>query len=564
MIFKRVVVSLLFVVSLLLEAHVLAAEPARVAIIPFKMNSERDLSFLRDGVFDMLLSRLSWGNRVVVIERELVDGVVSKIKGAIDERAARDIGNSLNADYVLFGSLTIFGESVSIDAKMVDVSGASPPVAVFNQGKGMDSVIPQIDMFASDINARVFGRLLPAQQAAQQPPEAAAAKAPPRGEDIYGHPEKLLGEGGGYDYGEVMQSTGLNPDFIVESSASSGGSFWKSRSFKENIRGLSMGDVDGDGNQEAIFVSENKVFVYRNIDTQFMKVKEFTGEPSHNFLGVDVADINRNGKAEIFVTSLNTTRNSLESFVLEWENNDFRVLSDKNNWYYRVQRFSGPGRIDRILLGQKRGISEPFVGGVHELGWQGGGYEPVRQIDLPRGINVYSFAMGNLFNDGNEMILAFNEDDYLEILTGSGSSEWKSDEPYGGSLNYFDIQGQAGGTAEKDRVFLTQRIFLTDLDQDGNTEVIVVQNQAGSGRVFKRFRHFTSSQIASLSWNGLGLAVNWRTRKIHGYVSDFAIGDFDNDGQDELVAAVVSNRGASFLAEAKSSIISYDLAAPKT
>jgi hypothetical protein len=62
-----------------------------------------------------------------------------------------------------------------------------------------------------------------------------------------------------------------------------------------------------------------------------------------------------------------------------------------------------------------------------------------------------------------------------------------------------------------------------------------------------------------LSWDGLGLAENWRTRKISGYVSDFAIADFDNDNQDELVIAVVMNKGVSVISKAKSTIIGYDL-----
>jgi hypothetical protein len=66
-----------------------------------------------------------------------------------------------------------------------------------------------------------------------------------------------------------------------------------------------------------------------------------------------------------------------------------------------------------------------------------------------------------------------------------------------------------------------------------------------------------------LSWDGLGLALNWKTRKIHGYVSDFAIADFDNDGEEEIVAAVVMSKGASFVVKPKSAIISYDLTIPE-
>jgi len=45
----------------------------------------------------------------------------------------------------------------------------------------------------------------------------------------------------------------------------------------------------------------------------------------------------------------------------------------------------------------------------------------------------------------------------------------------------------------------------------------------------------------------------------NGYIRDFAIGDFDNDGEDEIVAAVISKSGSIIGTHPKSSVISYDL-----
>jgi len=101
------------------------AKMYRVAIIPFKINAEKDMTFLKDGVIDMLSSRLSSGENVEVIGRQETEEVVKTIEGILNEVKAREVGVKLEADYVLFGSLTIFGDSVSIDSKMVDVAGNS-------------------------------------------------------------------------------------------------------------------------------------------------------------------------------------------------------------------------------------------------------------------------------------------------------------------------------------------------------------------------------------------------------------------------------------------------------
>ena len=49
-----------------------------------------------------------------------------------------------------------------------------------------------------------------------------------------------------------------------------------------------------------------------------------------------------------------------------------------------------------------------------------------------------------------------------------------------------------------------------------------------------------------------------------GYIQDYNVGDFDNDGQDELIAALVLNEGKVVLvAEPKSTIIAYELSSPQ-
>ena len=73
------------------------------------------------------------------------------------------------------------------------------------------------------------------------------------------------------------------------------------------------------------------------------------------------------------------------------------------------------------------------------------------------------------------------------------------------------------------------RILIQDINKDGKNDVITAKNHRLSELL--SYRHFTHGEIEIRSWDGIGLAVLWRTRKLSGYISDFAIGDFDNDGQ---------------------------------
>jgi len=525
------------------------AKPLQVAVVPFKINAQEDLSFLRDGIVDMLVSRLSWGDKVTVVSRQKTAKVLEAESGLLNEGKAKEIGTKLGVDYVLFGSLTVFGQSVSMDAKMVDVSGTRPPLAFFNQSQGMDEVIPNINLFAQEINEKVFGR----KTAIRSLPETRPSESP----SIHAHPERQLA-GGLVEQGSKQ---GDFSPFVVDQGPGKASGFWKSRSYKVEIKGLALGDVDGDEKTETILISNHKILVYRSENRRFQKIKEITVKSHKQLVAVDVADIKKDGRAEIFVTCLNTSSMRLESFVLEWNGKDFEHIAKKENWYFRVLVHLERGH---ILLGQKRGVADLFLPGVYELAWSSGEYVSINEFNLPKGGTVFGFALGDVMNDGSETTMVLDEQDYLRILTPSGKTEWKSDEQYGGSENYLADHFKASSEerekekGEEKRFYIPQRIFLADLNQDGQNEMVLVKNQATTGRLFKRFRRYTSTRFESLIWNGLGMAQNWHTRKVSGYCSDYVLGDFDNDGKPELVAAVVSKRG-SVIQKAKSSIISYNL-----
>jgi TolB-like protein len=559
---KTILLIVLAALAVMSGAALWADEPSKVAIVPFKINADKDLSFLQDGIVDMLSSRLSWDNKVIVIQQEATEQALKSVGGSMNEKSARTLGAGLGADYVLFGSLTIFGESVSMDAKMIDVQELKPPVSIFNQGQGMDAVIPKVNAFASDINEKVFGRTSTTVQPKRKAAPVPAAKAQPS-PNIYAHPEKLLGQPGATQRSGGTTTSGLNPNFVVVQGSQEAATYWKSRNIDKYLKSMAIGDVDGDGQQETVLIGQTVLFIYRKAEGRFIKVKEIEGNASNHYITVEVADVNENGIAEIFVNNMHSARDTLESFVLEWNGADFVSIVEKENWYYRVLDLPGRGP---IVVGQKRGVRNAFLPGIHELAWLEGRYQSVSKLGVPRDLNVFWFTTGDIMNNGDESILMFDERDYLRIVGASGSKEWKSSEKYGGSLNFIDTAPDEYTThkdEDRDRIYVGQRIFLKDLNRDGKLEVLVAKNQGATSRVFKRLRHYSSCEIVNLSWDGIGLGVNWKTRKIQSYVSDFAVADFDNDGEDEMVAVAVMKKGASLLLNAKSAIISYDLASPE-
>lgn len=544
-ILRLVFSGLVIITAFMCNPGIAAAAPKRVAVLPFKINAEKDLSFLRDGIVDMLISRLAWEDKVVVLSREETARVLKTDAAAITEGGAREIGTRLGVDHVLFGSLTVFGNSVSIDAKMVDVSGSKPPLTFFNQSQQMDQVIPDINLFATDINEKIFGRAMPARQAHGQ------TQTSPGPSDLRAHPEKMLADGfGGMDE-EQPQRAAPGPAFMASREArSQSTNFWKSQSLKERIIGVAIGDVDRDGKMETVIITPHTVEVYRFEQKRFFKINTIAEHKLDNFIGVDVADINGNGYPEIFVSSLNPHRNMVSSFVLEFNGQTYVEITKNSHWYYRVVEHPARGR---ILLGQRHATQNPFSGAIFEMIWNNSGYEPANQVLRSNRANAMGFALGNAMNDSAEVDVVFDNLDYLRILDSAGNDTWKDGGHSGGTPEYFELRE---GSVE-DKLYYPMRILIRDINRDGKNEVITVKNYRLSEIL--SYRKFTDGEIEIRSWDGIGLSVLWRTRKLTGYISDFAVGDFDNDGKDELVAALVIQTGAVVATTPKSALIAFEL-----
>jgi TolB-like protein len=546
------------------------AAPARVAILPFDMHAEKDLTFLQEGIMDMLGSRIAYQDQVEVISKSETRAALESVKGFQGESRALLIGAKLKADYVLFGSITMFGESVSIDAKMVDVTSQKPPLPFFAQTRGMADVIPQINQFATDINATVFGRAAAQQPVAVPAPQAGTMPATqvqpaPPAYDPRMHPEKLLQSGVQNKArvpvaGQPYQAP--NPGFVTAApayGANGNHNFWKSKNFKSVISTMDIGDVDNDGALETVLAEDDNLVVYRNIKGRMMKTAEISDKRTGHYLGIDVGDINGNGTPEIFVSSISLQRDRYNSFVLEFNGSEYKRIVDNSPWLYRIAHTS-TGR--SVLLGQRSPKVEAdlFSTPIFEMFWKNGEYASEKQLIGGRRANVLGVAYDDVLQEGQDKLVAFSTGDRIRIYNNNGESAWNGDDKHGGSLAYFNLPSK--DTTDKFNIqYFPMRIRTADIDGDGKVEIISASNKDIIG-ILERFRQLNKGYLLSLSWNGMGLAQNWKTQEMEGRISDFAIGDFDNDGAEELVATIVSKEGSFALTEKKSFILSFDLNVP--
>ena len=541
-----------------------AKERNSVVILPFSVHSAENIDYVRQGIGDMLSSRISVNEKIEIVSRDTVLTAMKDSGGK--ELTLADVyslGKKLNADFVIWGSITKIGNSLSIDGKLVDIGANKSALAVVAQCQNMDEVIPKITDFAQKIETHILGVAPPTPRASPATKEIIVSRQPTtqtarETEIISGMKSSKKG----------TLTASINPDFINAVQPLESKSFWKSQQFPYEFRGVDIGDVNGDGLNETVMIDGNNILIYQKKGSEFKLIQQIAGRSYDSYISVDVADINGNGIKEIIVSSYASTM--VNSFVIEFRNGKFETIAQDIRWLMRViTNSSGMS----LLLGQRRGMESIFTTPIHEIVWQNGEYREGRKMRIPEGLSIYGLTMDKLTPGGAEMVIALNEDDYLciyeqtdkplskvAIFGGSQEIRWKSDEVFGGSNTFVEPILQSSDPQEGDRNktrYINPRILTYDTNKDGKREIIIVKNLSSAGRLFERVKLFSSAEVYNLEWDSMGMVENWRTKKISGYVADYQFKDIDNDGENEIVLALVLSGGG--LTKGRSVIVSYSL-----
>jgi TolB-like protein len=566
---KKTISVILFLITILLVAGTIwAKEKYTVTVLPFSLHSAENIEYVRQGIGDMLISRISVSDKIEVTRKDVVQDLLKKTGAKeLNLTDVQSIGQQLKSDYVVWGSITKIGSRISIDGKLVDIAGGKSDVDIFFQSQTLDEVIPKIN----DFSQRLVHYILGATPQATLPTAAVTpAVVPPPVPGASREAQIIAGMKTGGKKGTLTSM--INPEFINAADPLNRKGFWMSQQVKSEFNGMDVGDVNKDGLNEVVVIDKHNVYIYQKTKDNLKLLKQIKGKSYNNYMSVDVADINKDGTPEIIVTSLNDR--VLNSFVLQYKDGDYKTIASDIRYFLRV--IYPPSGIP-LLLGQPYGMDKVFETQIYEIIWRNGKYISGDAMKIPRGLSVYGLTIDTLGSGTSEKIIALDELDYMCIISptnkplsrilsfGFSPDEliWRSDEVYGGSNNYIaniDKQKPSDSNLESS-AFANLRILSFDTNKDGKKELIIVKNLSSVGRIFKNLKLFSSSEIYNLEWDGLGMAENWRTKKINGYVADYCFKDIDNDGKPEIVLALVQSVGAS--TSERSVIVVYELEMPQ-
>jgi len=292
---------------------------------------------------------------------------------------------------------------------------------------------------------------------------------------------------------------------------------WGSYSIAKG-RFIAMGDVDGNGEEELIVSDGNaiRIYSYKNEPQEIWSLK---GSPNETHLSIDVLDVNNNGRAEIFVTSLKSN-NIMSSFVLEYDPSEgYKKILDKLPYAMRVA--------GNVLLMQAFTAYNTFTGPVNKGIWKDGHYQQDMPFKLPDGIDIYGFTYVDWQNSGHPYLLAFDDNGYLNLYSDS-KLVWRSKNSYGRPDIALEKKIYSLVNPEE-KWFVKGRIMTVKTGR--GQEVIVIKkipylsNVPGLG--------YEKAEAYSLWWDGAMMDETFILGGIRGTVTDYLV-----DGDNLLIIAI--------------------------
>jgi len=134
----------------------LAAEPVRtLALFPFEVHStaQEGISELRETLYQKVAAELLKSKNIRLVEREKIQAALAGKR--LNDALALEVGQQTGAAYAVTGSLTEFGERISVDVRLTDIAAAKVQPGIFVQGRGRENLGAILAQLRMDILARI-------------------------------------------------------------------------------------------------------------------------------------------------------------------------------------------------------------------------------------------------------------------------------------------------------------------------------------------------------------------------------------------------------------------------
>lgn len=528
---------------LLLAGQAVAAEKSTYIVLPFSVTGPQGFSYLERSIPQMITSRLYWKDRVEPSRSE----VPANVRPVSDEAEAERLRVQYKADYVIWGTVTVVENDCSLDVRVRHKSGKVWPQV--REAKA-PQLIAAITGVSDSINREVFAR----------PTSAAAISSsggPGQGQGRVNqmNPDIMINE-------TSPKEVYLNPQFRYSGTSAQDDSRLRSQALPFASIGMEVTDADGDGRNEIFILADRAVHAYSFDQGKLNPLGSFNFPANSQCL--NIRSMSRpSGRAWIIVNTVDKGGQPLAS-ILTFTGRGFTEEMRNIRYYLNVVKL--PPNFMPVLIGQEAQPPRLFKIGVFEMIKQGNKMVSGKRLNLPSDANVFNFTFlpGSRGERDSDKLIVLSGEERLRTYNSKNSRMAETTESYSGSALGLEIDPSMPGLS-RDSVtiasvfYIPMRMLAIDLERDGNWELLVNKPISTASQIFDRYRYFPQSEIHSLFWDGIGMNLQWKTRRVKGSMVDFAVADGNNDGIPDLVTCVNTHPGALGVSARKTMVMLYPL-----
>ena len=512
---------LTFSVCLLLVAVAAGAASAAAksaVVLPFVVNAPQSYAYLSKAVQATIQGRL---DRPGVLEAR-----AGQNKAASQAEAQQALRSS-GADNAIWGSVSVMGNDCTVVMNSVDKAGktwsktAQAPVS---------ELTTSVQKLTSALSQEVFGI-----SSAMRTPGSTASGSP-RGATANG--DIVTNETG-------QQQVYLNPQFRYQGAGAEDGSRLRTQRLGYNMVDMAVGDFNGDGKNEIAILSDHDLRIYSwPANGQLKLIGETVVSRSNNNFSMRAIDLNRDRSMALVVTTTEESSNRPYSFIYSFKGNKFTTIADRIPYYVSVMRV--PPTYSPTLVGQGWDSLKLFAPGVRIMTKQDGKFTLGTRLDLPTGATVFNCVWLPAGKNGKgEQLVMLTDDERIKLFQGHGNTLVHTTmERYSGSATGMDhYKGMPGLGVDKayqlpSKYYAPMRLIAADIGNTGDYTLLVNKPISTAAQFFDRYRFFPQGEVHALYWDGVGLGLKWKPRRIRGSVAEIDLADVNNDGILDLVVGL--------------------------
>jgi len=529
----------LWAFTLLFLMMQVSAQAATYVVAPFNVSGAQGYSYLGQAVPSMLTSRLFLQGQFEPSARQ---DAALKEKAPASREAAAAMAKKYGADYIIWGDITVMGDQASLD-----VSALSPKGSVWKNSAAspVNGLIAGLQNVADSVNIEVFGRTDVKRAAGTGSLNSAF----------------VVNDTTGRQYGNVKDGAYLNPSLRYQGTETSSMQM-RSQMLSYEVVSTEIADVDGDGRNDVLMLTPNDLFVYDWKGDNRLEQKGKYRLPS-TMRPILVRMFKADGHRYIILTGNDESTRTADSQVLEFSKGKFKVVVKHCERYLNVVKV--PPLYMPVLVGQDPDRSKTVSGRVYEVTIEGN--EVVRRGNigkLPKKANVFNFSWipADEGKKGDHVVLVM-DNETLATFDSKGTRVASTEDIYSGS-SVSVVGDRSIGTLDTDddnlvMYYVPMRMPVVDLDRDGRHELIANKPVTTAGKLFSNYRTYPQGEIHAMLWDGMGLDLLWKTRRIKGTVSDVNIADIDNNGKLDLVVSVNAFGGVTTGMKTRCALYVYPL-----